>query len=69
MKINKVAIEKCYDYSDFEIEHSLNKLMLDLGLNVDNPFEEFIKPGMSVFIKPNWVASRWRASWFIYLMA
>ncbi|CUX18167.1 hypothetical protein BN3590_00095 [Clostridium sp. C105KSO15] len=62
MKINKVGIETCSDYSDFEIERSLNKLMIDLGLNVDNPFEEFIKPGMSVFIKPNWVASRWRAS-------
>ncbi|GHU31261.1 hypothetical protein AGMMS50256_19470 [Betaproteobacteria bacterium] len=25
-------------------------------------FADFIKPGMSVFIKPNWVASRWRES-------
>jgi uncharacterized protein (DUF362 family) len=25
-------------------------------------FPDFIKPGMTVFIKPNWVASRWRES-------
>lgn len=28
----------------------------------ENPLGNLIKPGDSVFIKPNWVASRWRAS-------
>jgi uncharacterized protein (DUF362 family) len=33
-----------------------------LGYEKTNPLGHIIKPGMRVFIKPNWVASKWRES-------
>lgn len=59
---NIVALTNCDNYRAQSINAAIDKLMEDLGLNPQNPFEAFIKPGMKVFIKPNWVASRWRES-------
>jgi uncharacterized protein (DUF362 family) len=57
-----VAIENAYDYNPASVNYALDTLFEDLGYDRDNPFGSMIKPGMKVFIKPNWVASRWRAS-------
>ena len=53
-----VAIETCQSYGLGEVKQALSRLMDSLGYD----FTDFIKPGMTVFIKPNWVASRWRES-------
>lgn len=60
--MNRVAISSCDNYRLPEVSKALDKMMEDLGYDVKNPFEGFIKPGMKVTIKPNWVASRWRES-------
>ena len=57
-----VAIAQADSYRPNKINRALNEIFRSLGMNPDNPFEEFIKPGQRVFIKPNWVASRWRKS-------
>lgn len=62
MKTNTVAITDCNSYHSDLVSEALDRLFSDLGLDRDNPFGSFIKPGMRVFIKPNWVASRWRES-------
>jgi uncharacterized protein (DUF362 family) len=56
--MQKVAIANCVDYGILNVNNAVSKLMSCLGYN----FTDFIKPGMTVFIKPNWVASRWRES-------
>lgn len=56
--MNKVAITDCSGYNINNVNESLSRLMSKLGYD----FTDFIKPGMTVFIKPNWVASRWRES-------
>ena len=43
----KAAVKTCFDA---------------LGLPEHNPLGGIIRPSDTVFIKPNWVASRWRAS-------
>lgn len=62
MKTNTVAITDCNSYHSGAVSEALDRLFSDLGLDKSNPFGSFIKPGMRVFIKPNWVASRWRES-------
>ena len=56
--MTKVAVVSCCDYDSLSVNNSLTELMAMLGYD----FSDFIKPGMTVFIKPNWVASRWRES-------
>jgi len=56
--MNRVAITECINYNTENVNKSLSELMAKLGYD----FTDFIKPGMTVFIKPNWVASRWRES-------
>ncbi len=56
--MHKVAIANCSGYAPEEVDATLARLMASLGYG----FSDFIHPGMSVFIKPNWVASRWRES-------
>lgn len=58
----KVAIAHSNSYKQQEVEAAMSALMKHLGYPADNPFADFINPGMTVFIKPNWVASRWRES-------
>lgn len=62
--INKriVSIASADSYRPLKVNHALDIIFSSLGLNPENPFEGYIKPGMRVFIKPNWVASRWRKS-------
>ena len=62
--INKkaVAISSADSYRPAKVKHALDEIFCSLGMNPDNPFEGYIEPGMRVFIKPNWVASRWRKS-------
>lgn len=57
-----VAIASADSYRPMKVNHALNEIFRSLGMNPENPFEGYIKPGMRVFIKPNWVASRWRKS-------
>jgi uncharacterized protein (DUF362 family) len=56
--MNRVAISNCEGYGARAVEAALDDLMCKLGYS----FQDFVKPGMTVFIKPNWVASRWRES-------
>jgi uncharacterized protein (DUF362 family) len=56
--MHKVAISTCNSYNLYDVNSSISELVSQLGYS----FTDFIKPGMSVFIKPNWVASRWRES-------
>ncbi|MFZ2522908.1 MAG: DUF362 domain-containing protein [Minisyncoccia bacterium] len=59
---NNISIVKTKDhYPDFPFEtashldQALKNLFLGLGLSKDNPFSEYIKPGETALIKPNWV--------------
>ena len=60
--MNCVAIASADGYTQESVRHAFDKLMQEMGYDEKNPFGKFIKPGMTVFIKPNWVASRWRQS-------
>ncbi|WP_026517143.1 DUF362 domain-containing protein [Butyrivibrio sp. MC2021] len=60
--MKKVAIEHCDNYRLESVKASLKQCFADLGYPADNPFSAVVKPGDKVFIKPNWVASRWRKS-------
>ncbi len=60
--MHKVAIEHADNYRLSTIKRTLIKCFDDLGFPKDNPLGSIVKPGDKVFIKPNWVASRWRAS-------
>lgn len=57
-----VAIATADSYRPMKVNHALDLIFRSLGMNPENPFEGYIEPGMRVFIKPNWVASRWRKS-------
>lgn len=56
------AIASADSYLPSKVNAALDSIFLSLGMNPENPFLGYIKPGMTVFIKPNWVASRWRES-------
>lgn len=58
----RVAIESADSYRIETIKRTLEQCFEDYGLPKNNPLGEYIKPGNRVFIKPNWVASRWRES-------
>ena len=60
--MNRVAIEHTDNYRLDCVKKTLRKCFADLGYPIDNPLGNIVKPGDKVFIKPNWVASRWRAS-------
>ena len=60
--MNKIAIEKADNYRLDTVKATLRRCFDDMGLPKDNPLGGIVKPGDKVFIKPNWVASRWRAS-------
>lgn len=60
--MSRVAIEHADNYRLETIRGALRRGFKDLGMPGKNPFSGFIKPGDTVFIKPNWVASRWRTS-------
>ena len=60
--MKQVSIARCENYNTDLVSESLDSLLISLGMDGENPFGAFIKPGMRVTIKPNWVASRWRKS-------
>lgn len=62
MKKYKVAVANADSYKAETVNDAVNELMTLLGKDLKNPFGDIISPGMTVFIKPNWVASRWRES-------
>lgn len=57
-----VAIEHADNYRVEVVKETLKRCFDDLGYSSKNPLGGVVKPGDTVFIKPNWVASRWRAS-------
>lgn len=59
MPVSAVRAER---YDRDLIRQALKKAFSLLGMNPDNPFENLVFPGNQVFIKPNWVAHRYRAS-------
>lgn len=60
--MNKVSISTVDNYRLENIKKALSRCFEDMGLDKNNPLGQYIKPGNKVFIKPNWVASRWRES-------
>ena len=60
--MNKVAIEEIDTYRLEIVKKKLGDCFRILGYPEDNPLSSIIKPGDKVFLKPNWVASRWRKS-------
>lgn len=60
--MSRVAIRHGDNYRLETVKKVLLECFMDLGLPVSNPLGDYIKPGNKVFIKPNWVASRWRES-------
>ncbi|WP_022756740.1 DUF362 domain-containing protein [Butyrivibrio fibrisolvens] len=58
----KVAIEHTDNYRLESVKKALMECFKDIGYQDSNPFEKLVHPGDKVFIKPNWVASRWRES-------
>ena len=60
--MHKVSIEHADNYRLETVKTTLRKCFDDLGYSSLNPLGKVIHPGDKVFIKPNWVASRWRAS-------
>lgn len=58
----KTAIREADNYRLETIKKVLMECFMDMGLPRINPLGKYIRPGDKVFIKPNWVASRWRAS-------
>lgn len=60
--MNRVAIEHADNYRLASVKQALRKCFDDLGMPQENPLGTLVKPGDKVFIKPNWVASRWRES-------
>lgn len=60
--MKRVAIEHCDNYRVESVKNTLRECFADLGYPQENPLSQVVKPGDKVFIKPNWVASRWRAS-------
>lgn len=60
--MNRVAIEYTDSYQLEVVKASFARIFDDLGFPKKNPLSNIVHPGDCVFIKPNWVASRWRAS-------
>ena len=60
--MKKVAIEHVDNYRLASVKAILMRCFTDLGYSEDNPLRDIVHPGDKVFIKPNWVASRWRQS-------
>ena len=60
--MHNVAIEHADNYRLETVKNALRKTFDDLGYPSANPLGGVVHPGDKVFIKPNWVASRWRAS-------
>lgn len=60
--MSRIAIEHVDNYRLKSIKDTLRRCFQELGMPNENPLQEIVHPGDIVFIKPNWVASRWRES-------
>ncbi len=60
--VYRVARARAESYELSEVKRAVDALFFQLGYHPHNPLGHIITPGMTVFIKPNWVASRWRES-------
>ena len=60
--MHNVAIEHADNYRLETVKAALRRCFDDLGYPSENPLGGVVHPGDRVFIKPNWVASKWRAS-------
>lgn len=58
----KVGIEHADNYRLETVKTALIKCFSDIGFPKENFLGRIVHPGDRVFIKPNWVASRWRES-------
>jgi uncharacterized protein (DUF362 family) len=58
----KTTIVECKTYEVVEVEKSFLLLCQNLGYDLNNPLGSIVKPGNTVFIKPNWVAHEYRKS-------
>ena len=58
----RVAIGHADNYRLETVKAALRNCFSDLQYDGNNPLGELVHPGDTVFIKPNWVASRWRKS-------
>lgn len=60
----KVSISHVDNYKIQDVKEALKENFKMLGMDTYNPFGKSgsVRPGDTVFIKPNWVASRWRKS-------
>ena len=58
----KVAVRKSNGYDLKTVKESLRAALGDLGMESENPLSGVVNRGQTVFIKPNWVAHRYRAS-------
>lgn len=57
-----VAVTRAPDYALDHVRGALARACALLGYPTANPLSALIKPGDTVFIKPNWVAHQYRAS-------
>ena len=57
-----VSAVRAPSYDPAQVRASLRKAFDLLGLDPANPLKDVVRPGNQVFIKPNWVAHRYRAS-------
>lgn len=58
----RVAVQHAPNYHPDVVRKSLVDACVALGMPSENPFGGLVRPGDVVFIKPNWVAHRYRAS-------
>ena len=57
-----VSAVRAKNYDRLVVREALQSAFRQLGLDERNPFAGLVTPGQTVFIKPNWVAHRYRAS-------
>jgi uncharacterized protein (DUF362 family) len=57
-----VSAVRAESYDPAVVRAALRKAFDLLGLDPANPFKDIVRPGNRVFLKPNWVAHRYRAS-------
>lgn len=60
--MKNISIVSADNYRLETVKTALRKALEDVGYPSENPLSAIIKPGQKVFIKPNWVASKWRES-------
>ena len=62
--MHKVSISHVDNYKIQDVKEALKENFRMLGMDSYNPFGKsgIVRPGDTVFVKPNWVASRWRKS-------